>query len=47
MIKQKLAAETREKVKGKKVVALYTSIFLQIAFAGVSLLLTSEYRCSN
>ncbi|KAI0696576.1 NAD-P-binding protein [Cerioporus squamosus] len=35
VIKKKLAAETREKVKGKKVVAVYTSIFLQIAFTGV------------
>ncbi|RPD55669.1 NAD-P-binding protein [Lentinus tigrinus ALCF2SS1-7] len=35
VIKKKIAADTREKVKGKKVVAVYTGIFLQLALAGV------------
>ena len=34
--KKELAAKTREKVKGKKVIALYTALFLEIAFIAVS-----------
>lgn len=43
--KKELATKTREKVKGKKVIALYTALFLEIAFLAVSLLSCEAKQC--